>query len=446
MSVSADIRGRLDRIMARNAALHAFIRVDEATALSGAEAADRRRTDGSRLGPLDGLAVAVKDNLAVGGTPCTAGLAGRAGALAERDAHVVARLRAAGVVLLGGTNLHEAALGATTDNDAYGQCQNPIAPGFTPGGSSGGSAAAVAAGLVDLALGTDTMGSVRLPAAYCGIFGLKPTPGLIGRTGLVYLSPTLDTIGPLTRDPDLLWPAVKVLAGTDPGDPDSLPAPPSWQSRPDRADLHGLCFGVPAQLAGVDCEAPILSGLRKAREALGELGANVVDLDVSGWQPQAARRAGLCLVEAEAAVELAEFLDRPDAMTVGLRALLSYGRDLPAGKLVAALTMIRATRAAGLRALAEVDAILLPVAPQRAFAHSAPVPGNQADLTALANVAGCPSVAIPVAGDGLPAAVQIIGRPWSEATLTRWAEMLLPLAQAGRIGAAAPSAPRSSGG
>ena len=394
--------------------------------MEAASEADRRINRGALRGPLDGMAVAVKDNLAVAGTSCTAGLEGRADVIAAKDAGVVSRLRAAGAVLLGGLNMHEAALGGTTDNAHFGACLNPLAPGYTPGGSSGGSGAAVAAGLVEMALGSDTMGSVRLPAAYCGVIGLKPTPGLIGRSGFVYLSPSLDTIGPLVRDAHLIWPVLNVLAGEDAGDPGSLPAPLGWADRPDRVDFAGLRFGMPRQLADVDCEPAVLQGLDRARVAIGDLGGSVVDVDLADWEPHQARRAGLLVIEAEGAVELADLMTTPGAMTDGLAAMLAYGRDLPARKLVNAWSTARAAGNAALRALGTVDGVLMPTAPQRAFPHTAEPPANQADLTALANFAGCPAVAMPVAGQGLPASVQVVSRPRSEAELIRWTEILAP--------------------
>ena len=426
MTVLAETHAWLDRIAAEDDDLRAFIRVDRDAALTAAAAADERAATGQSLGPLDGLAVAVKDNMAVAGAACTGGVAGLATAIAPTDSNAVARLRDAGAVILGGLNMHEAALGGTTDNAVFGRCQNPLAPGYTPGGSSGGSGAAVAAGFVDLALGSDTMGSVRLPAAYCGVYGIKPTPGLIGRSGFVYLSPALDTIGPLASDPALLWPSLQALAGSDPGDPECVPPPAGWGQTSDGRSLAGTRIGVPTQLGDVDCEGRVLDGLKRAKQALTDLGASVVPVDLSDWDPGRARLAGLIAIEAEGAVELADMIEQPGAMTPTLQAMLRFGRDMPTAKLVRSLATVRAAGAACIRALKDVDALLLPTAPQRAFPHDGPAPVNQADLTALANFAGCPAIAIPVASEGLPASVQIIGQPWAEADLCSWAQHLGP--------------------
>ncbi len=424
MGLADDIRARLERIAVEDAALNSFVRLDRDQALSTARALEHA----APRGPLHGLTVGVKDNLAVAGQTWTGGLEGRRDIVAAQDAGTVTRLRAAGAILLGGLNMHEAALGATTDNAAFGRCGNPLAPGLTPGGSSGGSAAAVAAGFVDLSLGSDTMGSVRLPAAYCGVAGIKPTFGLIGRSGHLFLAPSLDTIGPLARDPALLWPAVKALADYDPLDAQSLAAPAGWYDRPACSNLTGLRFGVPHQIEAVECERAILDGLQIARGKIADLGGTVVDVDLSGWDPGPARRAGLIVIEAEGAVELADLMNRPGAMTPSLRKMLEFGRDMPAQKLVQALSLVRAAGAACHRALASVDAVLMPTAPQRAVAHGAPVPHNQADLTALANFAGCPALSLPVdlGQAALPASIQIVAAPWCEAALTLWGEMLAP--------------------
>ncbi|SDX43294.1 aspartyl-tRNA(Asn)/glutamyl-tRNA(Gln) amidotransferase subunit A [Albimonas donghaensis] len=419
---------RIEASMAGGEAI--FLSVDSAGAVAAAAEADARAGLGRARGPLDGALVAVKDNLAMAGRPWTAGIAGWRDRVAAADATAVARLRAAGAVILGGVNLHEGALGATTDNDAFGRCMNPLGPdaqgnALTPGGSSGGSGAAVAAGLADLALGTDTMGSVRIPAAYCGICGAKPTAGLIGRAGLAYLAPTLDTVGPLTRRAADLWPALEALAGVDPEDPDARPARGGWSARPD-ISLRGVRLGLPKQIETVDCEPAVREGLARAVEVAKRLGARVVALDLEGWDPGRARRGGLLISEAEGAVEMASLMETQGAISDHLAALLAYGRDAGALRMVDAYARIRAAAAACARGLAECDALILPTAPQRAFPHGTPAPANQADFTALANFAGAPAVTLPVplAGETLPASVQLLGAPWSEARLTAWAEAL----------------------
>jgi Asp-tRNA(Asn)/Glu-tRNA(Gln) amidotransferase A subunit family amidase len=189
----------IDRIERFNPALNAFLALDRRRAVRDAQASGRRWSRGAPRSPLDGVPIGVKVNIAVHGMPWHAGIAAYGDRVADGDADCVSRLRSAGAVILGVLNMHEAALGATTDNAAFGRCHNPHRHDVTPGGSSGGSAAAVAAGLCAAALGTDTLGSVRIPASYCGVFGHKPSHGATATAGVVPLSPTLDSLGFIAR-------------------------------------------------------------------------------------------------------------------------------------------------------------------------------------------------------------------------------------------------------
>ncbi|TWA82858.1 aspartyl-tRNA(Asn)/glutamyl-tRNA(Gln) amidotransferase subunit A [Azospirillum brasilense] len=402
----------LERITRENGRTRIVTAVDAHGALAAARAADGRAARGTPLGPLDGRLVAVKDNLAVRGLPWTAGVGAYRDRIADRDAAVVAALRRAGAVLLGTLNMHEGALGATSDNPHFGRCQNPLREGFTPGGSSGGSGAAAAAGLVDVALGTDTMGSVRIPAAYCGTYGLKPTDGSLDRAGLAFLCPTLDTIGPVADDPALLLAAHEAMAGV------SRPAVV--------AEPAALRFAVPRQIAEVDSEPCVQAALQIAVEWLRRRGAVVETVDLAGWEPSRARRGGLLLIEAEAAAILPDLLDPSVAgVSADFRDCLAYGAGLSAARLVDALDRIKRAGDACRKALAAYDGLLLPTAPQRAFSFDVDPPPNQADFTSLTNFGGCPAVAMPVAGQPgqLPASVQIIGTPYSEALLCALARM-----------------------
>src|SRR5688572_6248440 len=226
-------RACTDAIARDNPRLGAFLALDE-SAPQQAVASDARRAEGRMIGRLDGLAVAVKDNFDVAGLPTTAGLPGRRGRIATEDAAAVARLRAAGAVILGKTNLDEGVLGTTSANPHYGAVQNPLRAGYTAGGSSGGSAAAVAAGLCSFALGSDTLGSVRIPASHCGVFALKPTQGEISTRGMVRAARRLDCVGLLARSVEDLAIVVQVLDAHDPADPRSrrrrVPmATPDWE-------------------------------------------------------------------------------------------------------------------------------------------------------------------------------------------------------------------------
>ena len=209
----------LERIHRHDNKLNAFIEVTDALALEQAEQSDARRASGKTLGPLDGVPIAIKDNIDIAGIATTAGLEARRGRIAKHDASCITNLRAAGAVFLGKTNMHEVALGGITDNAAYGRCHNPHKQDWTPGGSSGGSGAAVSAGLCAGALGTDTLGSVRIPASYSGTTGIKPTYGLVSMRGVVPLCLTLDHVGPIARSVRDLSALLRVLAHFDASDP-----------------------------------------------------------------------------------------------------------------------------------------------------------------------------------------------------------------------------------
>ncbi len=399
-------------IAARDRGVRAFVTVDAAGARAAAVASDARRAAGRVIGPLDGIPVAVKDNIAVAGLPRHGGT----GAFPDpvpADATVTARLRAAGAVILGTLNMHEGALGATTDNPFWGRCDNPAAPGHVPGGSSGGSGAAVAAGFVPLALGTDTMGSVRIPAAYCGCWGLKPTRGAIPVTGLLHLSWTLDSIGPIAGSAGDLALALDVLAGFDAADPQSVDT-----ALPD--DLpDALVLAVPDAALLATCEPEVRAAHDRAVAAARALGARIVPLTLD-WDPGRLRRAGLLVSEAEGAVVLGDTIAAtPHLFSDRFRAAIAYGAGAAAARLALAYRRIAETAALTHRALRGVDAVLMPAAPQRAFRHGDPVPADQADFTALANVAGLPALVFPLpAADGdPPLSVQLMGPAFADRRL-----------------------------
>jgi aspartyl-tRNA(Asn)/glutamyl-tRNA(Gln) amidotransferase subunit A len=427
-SAEARARRSLDLIASGNERDRIFISTDAKGALEAAQASDVRRAQGRLLGPLDGRPVAIKDNIDVAGMVTTSGTGHDFGGPARLDAAVVARLRGAGAVILGKLNLHEGALGATTDNPFWGRCANPAFPGMTPGGSSGGSAAAVAAGIAPVTLGTDTMGSVRIPAAYCGVWGLKPTRGLVPSSGLHHLSWTLDTIGPLAGSAAELSETIGIIAGPDAGDPRSAPLPPGWTAtmEPDPAPA-AMRIGIvdPAGLAA--CEPEVIEAYGRLVATLERSGAELRRVSIDTWNPGEARRAGLLVSEAECGSLIGETMDAfPDRFSVGFRQMIGYGRAARAERLARAYWLFDRTRAGLLSALEGIDALLLPTTPQRAFAHGTPAPVNQADFTALANIAGVPAVAFPVAAadGGRPASAQLIGHPFSEGRLLTIASWL----------------------
>jgi aspartyl-tRNA(Asn)/glutamyl-tRNA(Gln) amidotransferase subunit A len=405
VSATAVARYHLMRIERLNPKLNAFIQVDHAGALTAAAQCDARIESG-RLRALEGVPVAIKANIAVAGLEWSAGMAARRGVIAGSDAEVVSRLRAAGCIVLGTLNMHEAALGATTDNPWFGRTVNPHRPDRTPGGSSGGSGAAVAAALCSAALGTDTLGSIRIPAAYNGIYGLKPTPNRIPNDGLVLLARELDTIGPLARSLDDLQATFQVLAASA--------APHSRLRRLLILDSFG----------SVTCEPAVMSAYQRALAGLAALPPTRLRLEDD---PARVRLAGFMLASRELGAHLkATKADSPAALSADLAKLLEIGAARQPQAFSADLATLSRTRTRLREALGKDGLLLLPTSPQAAFAHTARPPASQADFTALASIAGLPALSIPASLDdqGLPVAVQLVGPPESELALLAAARTL----------------------
>ncbi|MEM9054651.1 MAG: amidase [Pseudomonadota bacterium] len=349
----------------------------------------------------EGLCWGAKSNIAVKGLPLTAGCEAYRDRIAERNAKVVSRIQASDGTILGTVNMHEGALGATTDNEAYGRTQNPWRRGITPGGSSGGSGAAVAAGLCDVALGTDTMGSVRIPAAYCGVQGHKPTYGLVPGAGVAPLSTTLDHVGPLARDVATLWQAMHVLAGW--GEAPALKA----------TDLAGLRIGLWDGLGSVELTPAVKDGFIFASAQVEAVGAELIPMVPPVYDYSRSRRAGLLVSEVEGAKEHGVTSDgpRPEGLSDVFYSLLHWGVRQSAEKVQAAYDHIADVHKAAAQVWNEVDFVLVPTAPQEAFRFEDEVPANQADFTAWADFARLPATALftGLSNDGLPLSCQIIG-------------------------------------
>jgi len=310
-------------------------------------------------GALRDVTLAIKDNIDVAGMPTAGGMEPYRGRVASRDAPCVARLRKAGASFVGKTLMDEAAFGALGDNPWFGRCQNPHRRGYTCGGSSAGSAAAVAAGLCDAALGTDTLGSVRIPASYCGVVGYLPSRGLIEGTGVMPLMPEFDRIGVLART-----------------------------------------FGDAARIASVMAGRTLAPrpGARIRKEVPEDLGT--------------LRRAALLMVELEGArIHAALLDDARSKISPGLRAALEYGRNASAERIARARGRVEGAKRWLDEALRECDVLVLPTTPQPAFPFDGPAPATQADLTVLASVAGLAAISVPHGeSHGLPLGLQLIGR------------------------------------
>jgi len=310
-------RAHLARIEAVEPGVHAYLHVDADGALAAAEAVDRAVAAGESLAPLAGVPVAVKDNLTTADMPTTCGSRILAGWRPPYDATVVTRLRAAGLVPLGKTNLDEFAMGSSTENSAFGPTRNPWDLTRIPGGSGGGSAAALAAHEAPLALGSDTGGSIRQPGAVTGTVGVKPTYGTVSRYGLVAFSSSLDQVGPCARtvlDAALLH---ETVAGHDPNDHTSVdaPVPPVVEAAlaGARGDLRGITVGVVSELAGEGYQPGVTAAFTDAVRALTALGAEVVEVSCPSFS--LALPAYYLIAPSEASSNLARF----DAMRYGLR-------------------------------------------------------------------------------------------------------------------------------
>ena len=412
----------LKRIETQNGTLNAFIAATSEQALAASAASDERRARGASIGPLDGVPLALKDNIDQQGAPTTAGMGTRRERIAAEDAVVTARLRAAGAVLVGKLNMEAAAMGAVTNNPDFGATHNPYHQGFTPGGSSGGSGAAVAAGLCVAALGTDTLGSVRIPASYCGVAGLKPTTGLVSVRGVVPLSWRYDHVGPLARAVRDLGLMLDVLAGYDPECAESRDLPVHATYDPGEApDVSGLTLG---RLTGhgVAVDPDIDAAFGRACEVLGDLGCTIKDIVIPDHDYSAVRRAGLRITLAEGAVVHADDLEiRPGRLSPDLRTMLDYGQQASAADYVNADRRIADVVVKARHAFEGIEALLTPTAPQTAFSFEDEAPVTQADFTALANLIGAPAVSVPMglSSAGLPMGLQIVGKTSADATVLR---------------------------
>lgn len=385
----------LTRIAELNPTLHAFIEVDEDGARRAATDSNDRFVRGISRS-LEGVTVAVKSNIAAAGLEWNAGMATRRGLIASKDAQVVAALRNAGAIILGTLNMHEAALGATTDNPWFGTALNPHGEGRTPGGSSGGSGSSVSAGLCVVSLGTDTLGSVRIPAAYNGVYGLKPTHGALSDEGLAPMSKWLDMIGPIARSVDDLsavWTALSPSAGPE--------------------TIFRRLLLVP-DLGDVEVQSDVRQAYTRT---LGALSFPRTDLDLPALS--AIRTAGFI----DSTRELARHIgsartDACELLSADLRWLLDYAERTNLDE-----QLLPAVRKAVRDAIGADGVMLLPTAPQVAFAQGKRGPANQADFTALASIAGLPAITLPVGRDaqGMPIGIQLVGPEGAETALLRLA-------------------------
>ncbi|MGW5869115.1 amidase [Streptomyces sp. NPDC055239] len=414
----------LDRISAVDGRLGAYVTVAADTALAAAARAEREITEGGPRGPLHGIPMGLKDLIDAEGMPTTASSDVRSGHVADRDSHVAARLDAAGAVLLGKTHTHEFAYGLTTP-----QTNNAWDHSRVAGGSSGGSAVAVAAGGATYALGTDTGGSIRVPAALNGVVGLKPTYGLVSRSGVTSLSWSLDHVGPLTRTVRDAALVLAATAGHDPRDPASVPGPTTDYL--ETGDLRGLKVGVPRNHYFDRVTPEVEEAVRSAIGRLAELGAELVDVDIPMARYIQATQWGLMVPEATAYHERT-LRTTADLYAPDVRILLEAGELTSAGDYLRAQRARTMMRDAWARMFEGIDVLAAPTVPMTAAASGQDtvewadgtveaVSDSYVRLSAPANITGVPALTLPVGRgrDGLPIGMQLMGRPFRDATVLR---------------------------
>lgn len=409
----------LARIEAVEPRLNAFITVTADEALEQARAADGELAHGYDRGPLHGIPVAVKDLCATKGIRTTAGSRILEDWIPEEDATVVTRLKEAGAVILGKLNLHEFAYGVTSNNAFFGAVRNPWDPERHPGGSSGGSGAAVAARMCFAAIGSDTGGSIRIPAALCGTVGLMPTYGLVSRAGVVPLSWSLDHIGPLARTVEDAALFLNQTQGYDPADPGSAHHEPVDATAELGEGISGLRIGV-ARSQFQHVEADVAAAVEVALDTLRSLGAIVEDIAI----PMLDEGLNLSVLGAEAAAYHAQWLrERPGDYSDEVRALLMRGLAVPAFVYLNDLRLRREFTAQVRDIMRRYDAIATPTCPAVAcpIAETGSGVYRYAALTGPWDHTGQPVISVPCGfGDaGMPVGISFAGRPFEEARICR---------------------------
>jgi aspartyl-tRNA(Asn)/glutamyl-tRNA(Gln) amidotransferase subunit A len=447
-------RAHLDRIETHNPVLNAFNTIARDRALQAAARVDKRRTAGEAPGSLAGVPIALKDNLCVRGLRTTASSKVLDRFIPPNDATVVGRLEAAGAVIVGKTNCDEFAMGSSTENSAYGPATNPWDTTRTPGGSSGGSAAAVSARLVPLALGSDTGGSIRQPASFCGVVGLKPTYGRVSRFGLIAFASSLDQIGPFARTAADTAALLTAIAGVDPCDATTAPIEVPDYLAALSGHVKGIRIGVPRAFIANGVDASVLGAVETALDTLRGAGATLVDIELP--HAKYAIPVYYLVCTAEASSNLARYdgvrygYRAPIGDSGTLQAMYDRTRDDGFGAEVKRRIMLgtyvlsagyydayylKAQQVRTLlkldyeRAFERVDVVAMPTSPTPPFRLGEkaedPLQMYLADVfTVGVNLAGLPGISIPCgfAPGRLPIGLQLVGRMFEEATLLRVAD------------------------
>lgn len=421
--------------------INAYITLARESSMDQASKLDKMAREKRFKGPLHGLPIAVKDNLDTKGIRTTGGSAILEKWTPGEDAHVVRKLKEAGAIIVGKTNMHEFAFGITTNNTHYGPTRNPYDLSRIPGGSSGGSAAAAAAAFCAGAIGTDTGGSVRIPAALCGVVGLKPTLGRVGRSGLMYLSFTRDVIGPITRSVADSALVLGAIAGYDPKDPECSHADADDYTKYLGKGIKGRTFGVPRKLFFENLHTDVEKVVDESIRVIKDLGGSVREVEIKNME--LATPTGFSIVLAECIYLIEDYLKGFDPEASIDKYAEKFGADVrppivgskekPVPGFVYAKA-VRRDRNLMIRGFEEgmagVDALLMPTTPLPASRIGEDIKtellGQEVDtfLTFIRNcdpvsVVGYPAISVPAGHSttGLPIGLQIVGRPWKEAEI-----------------------------
>ncbi len=447
VSASEILISALERI--NRTGLNSYIVLSEREAFRAADRVDRRIGNGEDIPPLAGIPIAIKDNICVQGTPTTCGSKILSGYQAPYNATAIHNLIAQDAVILGKTNLDEFAMGSSNENSSFGPVSNPWDSSRVPGGSSGGSAAAVASGQAVLALGSDTGGSVRQPASFCGVVGLKPTYGRVSRYGLVAFASSLEQIGPISRTVEDCCLLMEAIAGCDPKDSTSLPDPVPKYSQNLKGEVRQVKIGVPKEYFSSGIDPDVEQTVEAAAQHLNNLGADLASISLP--TTQYAIPVYYLIATAEASSNLARY----DGVRYGHRSkrgggLLNmyqrtrregFGDEVKRRIMLGTYALsagyyeayyLRAEKVRTLiieefeKAFKAVDLILTPISPTVAFRKGEkskdPLQMYLSDVfTVSVNLAGIPAISLPCgfSSDGLPIALQLIGKPLDEETILR---------------------------
>jgi aspartyl-tRNA(Asn)/glutamyl-tRNA(Gln) amidotransferase subunit A len=426
------VKTLLERIESEDAELNAFVTVLPERALEEAARAEKEILAGEYRSPLHGVPVGVKDLICTEGVRTTMGSAFFEDHIPDHSATVVSKLEVAGAILIGKTNTHEFAYGPTGDSSHFGPTRNPHDPGRIPGGSSGGSGAAVAAGLCYAALGSDTAASIRVPAALCGVVGMKPTFGRVSKSGAFPLAWTLDHVGPLTRTVEDNALLLNVLAGYDKQDPYSVDRPAEDFTRDLQRGVHGGVVGVPANHYFEHAEDEVERKVKEAVEVFRSLGAEVREVEIPHL-PEMLKAQRIILAVEAYAIHKERLENEPERFGEEISSRLRDAEHLKAYRYATAqqVTKRRSLEEFG-HALEEIDVLLtptVPIAPTEIGQREVKI-GNHEELvfsaltrlTGPTNLNGLPSLSVPcgLTRSGLPVGLQLIGRSFDEATVYRY--------------------------